>query len=141
MGDFNCKVGTIIPQNSEQISTYGKKLIKLIKDQNLHLINESHKTKGVWTRIQNDQKAVLDYILMDNKNAERIIEANVDEEKEVTPINLKDDICTDHCALSVKINWNVKLETEKPRKITTMELEKWKELTRTLRFRTAYKSL
>ena len=39
MGDFNCKIGKIIKNNVDKVTTGGKKLLKLVSDQKLFIVN------------------------------------------------------------------------------------------------------
>ena len=62
VGDFNCKVGKFIDGNKETVTKGGRLLLKLIRNNNLYLINSlSEKTKGLWTRLQGIQKSVIDH--------------------------------------------------------------------------------
>ena len=55
LGDFNCKVGDAIQNNSAKVSVGGRLLLKMIKNQNLVLLNSKNICKGLWTR-EEDQK-------------------------------------------------------------------------------------
>ena len=72
VGDFNCKVGTIVAGNTEEISKGGKLLKELIKNQNLRLLNTSKKCNGLWTRVEGEKKSVLDYMIVEAENEELV---------------------------------------------------------------------
>ena len=68
IGDFNCKVGSVITGNKKEKTAGGKMLIKLQKEEKMTLINATEKCKGIWTRSENGSKSVLDYVLMTKEN-------------------------------------------------------------------------
>ena len=119
MGDFNCKVGTEIHNNSELVTAGGKKILNLLSKQELMMVNSHPKTKGLWTRIQGSQKAVIDYVLITKRNEERLKQVVIDDKKEYTPFNTKDGTYTDHCSIFMSMDWKMKLEEQKPRKISS----------------------
>ena len=62
-GDFNCKIGNMIEGNTNEISKYGRIMLKTITDEDLVILNASEKFEGTWTRIE-DKTSVIDYILV-----------------------------------------------------------------------------
>ena len=62
-GDFNCKLGNMIEGNTNEISKYGKIMLKTVTDEDLVILNASEKCEVTWTRI-GDKKSVIDYILV-----------------------------------------------------------------------------
>ena len=68
VGDFNCKVGSKIKGNKEEKTEGGKMLIKLLREEKLAMINGSELCKGLWTRVEKNQKSILDYVLMTKEN-------------------------------------------------------------------------
>ena len=106
MGDFNCKVGKIIRDNKEEVSRAGRELMRMVRNNKLELINCHAKCQGTWTRIQNDQKSVIDYGIIKDNDAHRIDKVYIDEEKYLTPYRITNGLVyTDHCAMIVELNW------------------------------------
>ena len=63
LGDFNAKVGTYIEDNKPTVTEKGRQLIKMAKKYNLVIINkEKEVCKGLWTRLQGQERSILDYI-------------------------------------------------------------------------------
>ena len=108
MGDFNCKIGSIVTGNEEKISKTGKVLMKMCNDMELSILNAHEKCVGKWTRIENDKKSILDYGLIRREDQEAITRVEIDENKIFTPFRITKDITyTDHCAIIVDINWKL----------------------------------
>ena len=88
---------------------------------------------GKWTRIQGDQKSVIDYAMVDKKDEEYLIEMYIDEDKIKTPYHITKDgpIYTDHCAIMIKMDWNAanKIEVKNNINITKDNINKFKEKT------------
>ena len=63
MGEFNAKVGTYIEGNKSTVTKGGRQLMKMAKNYNLVIINkEKEVCKGLWTRVQGQERSILDYI-------------------------------------------------------------------------------
>ena len=128
-GDFNCKVGDTIEGNVETVSKGGKKLIKMIEEENLCLVNASKKCEGRWTRVENGKKSILDYVLIEQDDEKYMIDMKIDEEKEYAPFRLKEDnkhirtIYSDHNSMILRTNVLIK-EVEK------QVLTGWKYMTK-----------
>ena len=112
VGDFNCKVGTAITGNTEEITKGGKLLKELIKSHNLKLLNTSKKCTGLWTRMEGEKKSVLDYVIIDADNEDLVKKMVIDEDKEYTPKHhvTGRDIYTDHTTILLEMNWNVRYQ-------------------------------
>ena len=110
VGDFNCKVGTIVAGNTEEISKGGKLLKELIKNQNLRLLNTSKKCNGLWTRVEGEKKSVLDYMIVEAENEELVKGMWIDNEREYTPKHLVEgrNVYTDHNTMILEMNWNMR---------------------------------
>ena len=112
MGDFNCRVGELIKGNEERISKGGKYLKKVVEKKDLVILNTVEKTIGRWTRIEGNQKSIIDYVIMDKSEEENILKMEIDEEKEWTPYHIvrKEGklrtIYTDHTSIKVVKQWN-----------------------------------
>ena len=50
MGDMNCKTGDLIDGNKEEISKGGKIMMKMIKENNMIILNSLEKFIGKCTR-------------------------------------------------------------------------------------------
>ena len=113
-GDFNCRVGSIIPNNQETTSKGGKKLIKLLQTEDMVLANGSDKCNGLWTRMEGKSKSVIDYIIMSREDGEFITEMTIDEGREHAPYRIKKEgkkvrkIFSDHNPMIVKTNMLMK---------------------------------
>ena len=107
-GDFNCKVGDRINGNVGPISKGGKKLIKMIEKEKLVILNASEKCEGKWTRDENEEKSIIDYVIIDEEDEKFITSLKIDEEKEYAPFRLKQDnnqiktVYSDHNAMILK---------------------------------------
>ena len=84
MGDMNCKIGDLMDGNKEEISKGGKIMIKMIKENNMIILNSLEKCRGKWTRSSGREKSIIDYIMIgeDENGVESII---IDEKKEKSP--------------------------------------------------------
>ena len=63
VGDFNCKIGTIIDGNKEEVTVGGKILRKMMTENKLTVVNSLKCTKGLWTREQGDSKSIIDFVI------------------------------------------------------------------------------
>ena len=81
VGDFNCKIGNKIRDNKEEISKFGKILLEMVKEQELEILNTNKKCEGLWTRIEGEQKSVIDYILTSNDDGGHLNNMIIDEKK------------------------------------------------------------
>ena len=122
MGDLNCKVGKTIPGNVESITKGGRILLKMLNKHNLCLMNSEESCKGKWTRIEGNEKSVLDYVITRKEDKEIFKEMVIDEDKQITPYNVDESgienrcIYTDHCMIKLKINWCVQEKNTRPRR-------------------------
>ena len=113
MGDLNSKVGTIIKGNYDLVSKAGKILLKFIKKYNLQLVNAHEKTEGLWTRVMNNERSVIDYIIIDKDDSQYVTNCIIDEKKELAPSRLLKENgeikekFSDHNVIIVKMDWRV----------------------------------
>ena len=63
VGDLNCKIGEEIKGNRPDVTKGGRLLLKLVKNNNLYILNQLEKCQGLWTRCEGISKSVLDYVL------------------------------------------------------------------------------
>ena len=108
VGDLNCKIGKEIPGNTDQVTTGGRLLLKLIKDMDLTVLNAHENCQGLWTRIENGKRSVIDYALIEKEHVESVEEVMIDEKKEITPYwkaPSNERTYTDHNTIKVCMNW------------------------------------
>ena len=135
-GDFNCKIGEVIPGNKKEISKSGRRLLDMARKNNLKIMNTSQKCQGMWTRIQAEKKgikkSVIDYILVSEAHENLVKNMKIDEEKAMTPF--RDDstpgkpIYTDHNMITVNMNFQIEKRTERM-KIDRKKMWKFAEAT------------
>ena len=108
-GGFNCRLGNMIEGNTNEISKYGKIMLKTITDEDLVILNASEKCEATWTRIEGDKKSVIDYILVSKEDKNYLNKMTIDEKKIITPCYVVQNrmVYSDHCAILIKMNWLV----------------------------------
>ena len=114
LGDFNCKIGECIKGNRKEVTKSGKMLKKMVQDEGLKILNATNKTVGVWTRIEGETRSIIDYCLISEESLEYVEKMEIDEKKDFTPFNITGDrmIYSDHCAITVTINWLAQYKEE-----------------------------
>ena len=85
LGDFNCKIGLEIAGNNEEVSKGGRELLKLANKLSLKILNSHKCCSGLWTRQQDDERSVLDYILIKKEDVKQVNLMKIDGERDVTP--------------------------------------------------------
>ena len=64
--------------------------MKMAKNYDLVIINkEKEVCKGLWTRVQGQERSILDYVLTNSKLLSTVAEMVVDENKEYSAFKLK----------------------------------------------------
>ena len=82
LGDFNAKIGEAIEGNKIQVTKGGRQLLRLANKENMIILNTvKEKCKGVWTRVQEEEKSIIDYVLTDASSTKTVKEMEIDEEK------------------------------------------------------------
>ena len=81
LGDFNDKIGARIKGNKETVTKGGRQIAKLDKQDMVILNEESEICKGVSTREQGEEKSVIDYIITNKENLQKIKKMIIDENK------------------------------------------------------------
>ena len=80
---------------------------------------------GVWTRVQWEERSIIDYVLTDTASANTIKEIKIDEEKQYewhkldknTPINENQKIYLDHNSIDFRnTNWRTKAKENNNKK-------------------------
>ena len=69
LGDFNAKVGTCIEGNKPTVTKGGRQLMKMTKKKkDLVIINKEKEVfEGLWTRVQGQERSILDFVLTNSK--------------------------------------------------------------------------
>ena len=61
LGDFDAKIGTTIEDNKTQVTKGERQLLKLANKENMIILNTfKEKCKGVWARVQGEEKSITD---------------------------------------------------------------------------------
>ena len=121
IGDMNCKIGKVIPGNKEDITKGGRLLLKLMKNHNLNVVNAMECCEGLWTRIENGIKSVIDYAIMFEEDLRMVNSMEIDEEKYRTPYHLENTAgirerkYSDHCMITLQLNILVQTEAKQTR--------------------------
>ena len=112
VGDFNCKVGSIIPNNKEEVTMGGRMLRKVIKRNRLEILNGNKKGNGQWTRQENGKNSLIVYVVTSKYEAENnFVNMIIDEEKKVGMYRLIKEGGTiktkysDHNTIMCSFNW------------------------------------
>ena len=130
IGDFNAKIGEAVEGNKTQVTKGGRQLLKLANKENMIILNTvKEKCKGVWTRVQGDEKSIIDYVLTDASSANTVKEMKIDEEKQYglhklyknTATNENRKIYSDHNSILINLDFDTLTEEERPKKIITKE--------------------
>ena len=85
------------------------------------------KCKGVWTRVQGDEKSIIDYVLTDASSAKTVKEIKIDEEKQYglhkldknTAPNENRKIYSSNNSILINLDFETPNEEQRPKKIIT----------------------
>ena len=128
LGDFNAKIGAAIESNRTQVTKGGRQLLKLANKENMVILNTvKEKCKGVWTRVQGEEKSITDYVLTDTTSANTIKEMKIDEGKQYglhkleknTATNENKKIYSDLNSILINLDFETPTEEQRPKKIIT----------------------
>ena len=89
----------------------------------------TEKCKGVWARVQGEEKSITDYVLTDVSSANTFKEMTIDEGKqyglhkleENTATNENKKIYSDHNSILIDLDFETPTEEQRPKKITTQK--------------------
>ena len=82
-GNSNVKIRNHIPGEKKKISKGGRQLQRIIEKYNLNIINANEiKCKGKWTRKQEEERSIIDYVIASQEYMENIKSMEIDEEKQ-----------------------------------------------------------
>lgn len=90
LGDFNGHVGFI---GHQEMNRKGEMMLEFMEKWDLVMLNASDRCDGVYTRIQGNERSVLDYYLVDERMHDRFVNMKIDEGKETYDLS-------DHCYIS-----------------------------------------
>ena len=111
MGDFNCKVGLEVAGNNKEVSKGGRELLKLANKLSLKILNSNKCCRGLWTRQQDNERSILDYILVNKEDVKLVNFMKIDKERDVTPYALDQStlnrVYTDHFMITCHFNWKM----------------------------------
>ena len=85
------------------------------------------KCKGVWTRVQGEDKSITDYNLTDKASANIVKEMKIDEEKQYglykldknTTTNENQKMHSDYNSILINLDYETPTEEQRPKKIIT----------------------
>ena len=70
LGDFNANIGPAIEGNKNEVIKGGRQLLKLASKENVLISNTvKEKCKGLWTRMEGEEKSIADNVLTDTTSA------------------------------------------------------------------------
>ena len=128
LGDFNAKIGAAIEGNKTQVTKGGRQLLKLANKEDMVILNTvKEKCKGVLTRVQREEKSIIDYVLTDTTSANTIKEMKIDEVKQYGLHKLEKNTATsenkkiypDHNSILINLDFETPTEEQRPKKIIT----------------------
>ena len=129
LGDFNAKIGAAIEGNKTQVTKGGRQLLKLANKENMIILNTvKEKCKGVWTRVQGEEKSITDYVLTDTASAKTIKEMKIDEKKQYGWHKLQKNTATyenkkDHNPILINLDFETPTEKQRSKKITKKDIK------------------
>ena len=82
MGYINCEIGDLIDGNKDEISKGGNIMIKMIKENNIIILNSLEKCRGKWTRSSGREKSIIYYIMIGEEDENGVESIIIDEKKE-----------------------------------------------------------
>ena len=94
MGDFNGHVGFL---GEQERNRNGEMMLRFMEKWNLIMLNVDEKCEGVYTRVQGNERSVIDYFLASEGMSSLLDNMKIDEEKEVFDLS-------DHCYVSGMFN-------------------------------------
>ena len=123
MGDLNCKIGTVIGGNKDEITKGGRLLLKMVKKYKMKVLNAENCCNGVWTRIEGCKRSVIDYVMVFEEDVQYVKSMEIDEEKDITPyyvdyVDSGKRKYTDHCMITT--TWELSLQENKSNTYATV---------------------
>ena len=101
-------------EGHKKTNTNGERIMRLVKNHNLKIINTDNRCTGKWTWMRQSQKSIIDYVLAGNRVNKNITRMIIDETGQFW------DIGGDHSWISVELKYakSVKRQEDK-------QTEKW----------------
>ena len=116
VGDMNAHIGDDelgVKGNNPKIGVNGHHYRELIKENDLIIANNTDKCTGLWTRIENDKKSVLDLTITNKKAYEKILSIEIDSNSKYCFESKRGK--TDHKVTIIKIDACAKLQNTVPK--------------------------
>ena len=107
IGDTNAKI------EEEGDSIGGRIQKEMLRKLNMTILNDTDRCEGKWTRIQNNCKSRLDYVIACESAQDSLQWMTIDEPKLWTPLRIKKEkglikqVYTDHTAILMEFNWMI----------------------------------
>ena len=92
LGDFNGHVGFI---GEHDLNRNGQMMLDFMERWNLVMLNADSRCEGKYTRVQGNERSIIDYALVDENIYTRFESMKVDEEKNNYDLS-------DHCYIELK---------------------------------------
>ena len=110
MGDFNGHIGLIGMQKEND---NGKMVLEWMNDHNMALLNLDDKCKGQYTWQRGEQRSAIDFVMVNGKGYQWVMEMEIDEDKDVFDLS-------DHNLITLKLQLpaNRSKDLKKGEKIT-----------------------
>ena len=126
-GYFNSKIGDSINGNMSAVTKRGRLLKKMTDKYDMKLVNEEQEIcKGLWTREQEKDKSVIDYVITDKKYFSTIKGMYIDQNKEYTTFKIErkesediKKIYSDNNVIILKVDFMTEMQKEKRKRIIT----------------------
>ena len=136
-GYFNSKIGDSINGNMSAVTKRGRLLIKMIDKYDMKLVNEEQEIcKGLWTREQEKDKSVIDYVITDKKYFSTTKGMYIDQNKENATFKTErkesgdiKKIYSDNNIIILKVDFMIEMQKEKRKTIiTTKGYEEYQQI-------------
>lgn len=92
MGDFNGHVGFL---GTQDLNRKGEMMLEFAERWNMVILNADDKCEGEYTRVQGNERSVIDYYLVDEKMYDRFESMVIDDDKDRYDLS-------DHCYMSAR---------------------------------------
>ena len=126
-GYFNSEIGDSINGNMSAVTKRGRLLNKMIDKYDMKLVNEEQEIcKGLWTREQEKDKSVIDYVITGKKYFSTIKGMYIDQNKEYATFKIErkesediKKIYSDNNVIILKVDFMTEMQKEKRKRIIT----------------------
>ena len=123
LGDLNGHIGLV---GTQKLNTNGKKILKLVEDLELNILNLDPRCEGEATWGRGEQSSTIDFILTNNNMTDKFERMHIDEKQEIYDLS-DHNLITAHFKTSKyqKKNEEIKLETFEYYKMDEERTEKY----------------